>query len=556
MKKIVLILSLIFISYTYSKADILVDDFEDGDNQTLLGAQIGGGYWYGYTDKNDNGNSTITPDVTEPGSFSDAISDDAGYNGKGVHVTFNLGDAIQYPYAAIGFNIGEEGEYYDLSKMESFEFWAKGSGEIYVCFKTYATDNTGTWGDMIYDLVLPSTWTKIIITPNDIVPEPWSEDESEGYTWSSDGVGNKVTAIHFKAKGNAGDQIDLYLDEINLLGVTIEDLTGSSTTDSTGDTTSTEDDNTTASSDTLWIDDFEDGDNQTLLGAQIGGGYWYGYTDKNDNGNSTIIPDVTDNFTRAISSDGGYNGNGVHVTFDLGDGYDYPYAAIGFNIGEEDEYYDLSKMESFEFWAKGSGEIYVCFKTYATDNTGTWGDMIYDLVLPSTWTKIIITPNDIEPEPYSDDEQAGYTWSSDGVGNKVTAIHFKAKGNAGDQIDLYLDEIKMLGVSPEDLGIATKVKENVVSKSVISLSEATPNPFNPITNIKFTVIPGKKASLKIYDAVGNLVKVLYNGIPIKSEYNIKWDGTDSQGNKVPSGVYFYRLSQNGVVLTKSVVFMK
>jgi len=333
-----------------------------------------------------------------------------------------------------------------------------------------------------------------------------------------------------------------------LVGIVESDLSESSNNN--------DDNSDVSSSDTTWIDDFEDGNNQTLLGASIGGGYWFGYTDANDGGNSTITPDVTDDFTTGIT-DNGYEGKGLEVTFSLGDAIEYPYAAVGFNIGEENEYYDLSKMESFEFWAKGSGEVYVCFKTYTTDNTGTWGDMIYDLnPVPSTWTKVSISPSDIVPEPYSDDEKEGYTWSDDGVGNKVTAIHFKAKGPAGDNISLALDNLLLLGITPEDFGVSTKVKNRIERKINIGLMDAAPNPFNPVTNISFNVIPGERASLKVYDAVGNLVKVLFDGVATKSTYNLKWDATDYKGNKVSSGVYFYRLSQNGKVLTKSVIYMK
>jgi hypothetical protein len=83
-----------------------------------------------------------------------------------------------------------------------------------------------------------------------------------------------------------------------------------------------------------------------------------------------------------------------------------------------------------------------------------------------------------------------------------------------------------------------------------------PNPFNPITKISFNLEEKAQVLLYIYDIEGKMIKSLVNGF-IDSGYNeVTWDGTDSNGDPVSSGVYFYRLKANGKTLTKKMVLLK
>jgi hypothetical protein len=86
-----------------------------------------------------------------------------------------------------------------------------------------------------------------------------------------------------------------------------------------------------------------------------------------------------------------------------------------------------------------------------------------------------------------------------------------------------------------------------------------PNPFNPSTNIEYT-LPTAKAeynvSLKIYNSLGQLVCVLVNTDQTAGTYKVVWDGRDSNGNKMPSGIYFYVLKAGDVKLTKKMILLR
>jgi len=68
-----------------------------------------------------------------------------------------------------------------------------------------------------------------------------------------------------------------------------------------------------------------------------------------------------------------------------------------------------------------------------------------------------------------------------------------------------------------------------------------PNPFNPQTTIKFSLPQEVKVNIKIYNIVGKEITQLINETRISGEYEVTWDGRDSNGNQMPSGVYFIAL---------------
>jgi hypothetical protein len=84
-----------------------------------------------------------------------------------------------------------------------------------------------------------------------------------------------------------------------------------------------------------------------------------------------------------------------------------------------------------------------------------------------------------------------------------------------------------------------------------SLSQNYPNPFNPTTNIKFSLPQDTKGSLKIYDMLGNVVAVLFNGEMRAGSYNAEVDASNWS-----SGVYFYILNTSGFSETKKMMLIK
>jgi hypothetical protein len=83
------------------------------------------------------------------------------------------------------------------------------------------------------------------------------------------------------------------------------------------------------------------------------------------------------------------------------------------------------------------------------------------------------------------------------------------------------------------------------------LRQNYPNPFNPSTTISFSLSRHQEVSLNIYDILGRLIDKPVNGFLAAGTHQVQWDGTDSEGNDVASGIYFYRLiSPEGTAIKK------
>jgi len=88
------------------------------------------------------------------------------------------------------------------------------------------------------------------------------------------------------------------------------------------------------------------------------------------------------------------------------------------------------------------------------------------------------------------------------------------------------------------------------------LSQNYPNPFNPSTTIEYSVQSVNNIQIKIYNSLGQLVKILVNETKNPGEYSAVWDGKDESGILVSSGAYFYQISTKDFVSSKKMILLK
>ncbi len=89
-----------------------------------------------------------------------------------------------------------------------------------------------------------------------------------------------------------------------------------------------------------------------------------------------------------------------------------------------------------------------------------------------------------------------------------------------------------------------------------TLSQNYPNPFNPTTTIRFGLPNAAQVELAIYNIVGQKVKLLVRDYHQAGHHEAEWQGTDDEGRPVASGVYFYRLTSEGVNETRKMLLLK
>ena len=93
---------------------------------------------------------------------------------------------------------------------------------------------------------------------------------------------------------------------------------------------------------------------------------------------------------------------------------------------------------------------------------------------------------------------------------------------------------------------------------VFELNQNYPNPFNPMTTIHYQLPRTAVVSLKIYNLLGQEVRILVDKLQRPGSYTAHWDGRDDQGQELPSGVYFYRLriDRDKFVETKKMLLLR
>ncbi len=118
------------------------------------------------------------------------------------------------------------------------------------------------------------------------------------------------------------------------------------------------------------------------------------------------------------------------------------------------------------------------------------------------------------------------------------------------------DNLPVSQVERLQLSVTTVVNNQSSLPSSYKLLDNYPNPFNPSTSISFSIPVSGKATLKVYNMLGNLVKTITSGDFAPGNYTYLWNGEDENNNRVSSGIYIYRLTTTSFSASKKMVLLK
>ena len=100
-------------------------------------------------------------------------------------------------------------------------------------------------------------------------------------------------------------------------------------------------------------------------------------------------------------------------------------------------------------------------------------------------------------------------------------------------------------------------EDNDTSYPIAShLTQNCPNPFTQLTAISYQLPAKTKVSIKVYALTGRLVKILVDETTEAGSHTVRWDGRDSSGKKVASGIYFYHLATGELKATRKLTILK
>lgn len=145
----------------------------------------------------------------------------------------------------------------------------------------------------------------------------------------------------------------------------------------------------------------------------------------------------------------------------------------------------------------------------------------------------------------------------------VLAVRFKALKNTKANISLdfsamaaaetFIDLLPSLEKSGETSAPSADGEDSLPQTFAVN---NYPNPFNPATTIRYSVPTASRVELKIYNALGQLVKTLVDGYQTTGEYAAVWDGKDGDSNLLASGIYFYRIQMGEFNAVRKMTYLK
>jgi bacillopeptidase F len=101
------------------------------------------------------------------------------------------------------------------------------------------------------------------------------------------------------------------------------------------------------------------------------------------------------------------------------------------------------------------------------------------------------------------------------------------------------------------------IEESDVSiPSSFGLDQNYPNPFNPITDVSFALPVKANVTLVVYDLLGRRVQTLVSGEMDAGYHTVTWNGRDSSGKPVSSGIYFYRIDTGEFSMARKMIMLK
>ncbi len=120
-------------------------------------------------------------------------------------------------------------------------------------------------------------------------------------------------------------------------------------------------------------------------------------------------------------------------------------------------------------------------------------------------------------------------------------------------VDCGMDDFLLRSLVPGTVSVSGPADVRPVS---YVLHPSQPNPFNPRTEIRYELPADGPVSITVYDVSGREIRVLVDEAKEAGTHSASWDGTDSQGQSLASGVYFYRLQAAGFTQTRRMTLVK
>ncbi|MEZ5359643.1 MAG: T9SS type A sorting domain-containing protein [Candidatus Zixiibacteriota bacterium] len=248
-----------------------------------------------------------------------------------------------------------------------------------------------------------------------------------------------------------------------------------------------------------------------------------------------------------------------------GDGIDDLWVSQG---GRNYIYYGGQPFDTIPDWAMDYSFMYANIENIGDVNNDGWNDvgLFRDDFLINRVSIIYCYPgmDTLVDVWFSDDDY--YQQMLDGETDNIGHSHSWVGDVNGDGIDDILLGARTSVVDGNDQGwaiIQSGWQEPVAVDDgpedlprIFTLKQNYPNPFNSGTSIEFSLFKSGVTEISIYNILGNVVRVITSEEMQPGNQTVYWDGRDSRGLVVASGIYFYKIKQGNDYEVKKMIFMK
>jgi len=142
-----------------------------------------------------------------------------------------------------------------------------------------------------------------------------------------------------------------------------------------------------------------------------------------------------------------------------------------------------------------------------------------------------------------------YKYTTDGTDNEPLPAFVNHSFTLDEEADTMWLPIDVFGV-------IDFIKSDISRPGKAKLMQNYPNPFNSSTAIEFTIPNDAHTKLCVYNLEGKLVQTLIDRTICAGHYRLFWEGTDSEGNPVPSGTYIYELDISDFSISRTMTLAK
>ena len=163
---------------------------------------------------------------------------------------------------------------------------------------------------------------------------------------------------------------------------------------------------------------------------------------------------------------------------------------------------------------------------------------------------IEVNDNDLRSDIYSatdmyNDIQKYVVFSMDNAAFENNTLELVIEDGA--QLDI--QDIDIIAGSKD--GVELSLLWDAAEVKAFTLDKMYPNPFNPTTQISYSIENAGQMKLSIYNIAGQEVSVLHDGYQSSGSYNVQWNATE-----LASGVYYVSMVMNGHVETMKAIILK